>query len=148
MCFDWIFNYQIPASSPQRVVIRPSAGTFVTGIAKQYSENYPQELSGYLNEREFNTLMNSINDMLYTYFPCPLCWCFGYLFSLPTLGLSLLCPYICVNDAEGNLKTMITRINRQKLEQKNIKLTLRTKCSTSWLEFELPAKENTVRAAE
>jgi len=64
------------------------------------------------------------------------------------MGLSLCCPAICVNDAESNLRNMINRINRQKLEQKNIKLILRKQCSTSWLEFELPAKGDSVRASE
>lgn len=147
MC-DCIFNTQIPTSEPTRVIIRPSAGTFVTGIAKQYSEVYPFALDGYVTEREYNTIMQSINDMLFTYFPCPLCWCFGYICCIPTLGLSLCCPAICVNDAESNLRNMINRINRQKLEYKNIKLVLRKQCSTSWLEFELPAKSDSVRASE
>lgn len=43
---------------------------------------------------------------------------------------------------------MINRINRQKLEQKKIKLVLRKQCSTSWLEIELPAKDDSVRASE
>ena len=82
-------------------------------------------------------MMESINDMLYTYFPCPFCWCFGYLFCLPTLGLSLCAPAICVSDAEDQLRTLIKRYNRQKLERNGLHLELRKKCGTSWLEFEI-----------
>jgi len=53
-----------------------------------------------------------------------------------------------VNDAENNLRNMINRINRQKLEHKNIRLTLRKQCSTSWLEFELPLNRDSVKASE
>ena len=52
MCFDYCFNRQIPRDNlldQSRVIIRPSAGTFITGIAKQYSDTYPPQLTGYLS---------------------------------------------------------------------------------------------------
>ena len=39
MC-DCIFNYFIPDSQPNVVVVRPSGKTFVTGLASSYSEEY------------------------------------------------------------------------------------------------------------
>ena len=32
MCFDWLFNMQIPASTPTIWVLRPVGKTFVTGM--------------------------------------------------------------------------------------------------------------------
>ena len=69
-------------------------------------------------------MMESINDTLFNYFPCPLCWGFGYLCCPFTLGLSLCCPAICVGDAKSNLKAVIAKINRVKFKKLNLTLTL------------------------
>ena len=144
MCFDFLFNQQVPTSTATKVVMGPSAGTFITGIAKQYKDEYPWQLEGHITRRDWDTMMEMVNDMLFTYFPCPLCWCIGYLFCLPTLGLSLCMPAICVRDAETNLKAIITRFNRQKLEQKGIHFSLRKKCGTSWLQLDLPERHESL----
>lgn len=94
-----------------------------------------------MSKRDYREMITKINDMLYTYFPCPLCWCFGYLCCIPTLGLSMCCPYICVNDAEDELKNLIRRYNRIKLNPKNLHLSLRKKCSTSWLQIDFVGPE-------
>lgn len=139
MC-DCFFNSQIPNTTETRVIIRPSSGTFVNGIAKSYDDNFPSQLKGHITEHEFKVMMENINDMLYTYFPCLLCWTCGYLCCPFTLGLSLCCPLICVRDAEENLRVMIFSINRKKLETKDLKLSLQKQCGTSWLELKLPSE--------
>ena len=54
MCFDWLFNMQIPKSTDRVHVVRPSAGTFVTGIARAYDESYDAiKLGHYINNREY-----------------------------------------------------------------------------------------------
>ena len=137
MC-DCIFNAAIPSSTPTKIVIRPSAATFVTGLAKAYDETYPEQLRPYLSQREFSQMMEAINDALLTYFPCCLCWTIGYLCCLPTLGLSLCCPAICISDAEQSLRDMIAGFNRKKLKSKNLEMSLKFGFSTSWLEIALP----------
>ncbi len=82
-------------------------------------------------------MMESINDMLFTYFPCCFCWTFGYLCCLPTLGLSFCGPAICVNDAEENLRHMIWTMNKKKLTTIGLNLSLHKQCSTSWLQIEI-----------
>lgn len=79
--------------------------------------------------------MDSINNALFSYFPCPMCLFCGYFLALPTLGLSLLMPNVCIRDAETEVRKQIERANTRKLKQKNMELVLRKKCSTSWLEF-------------
>lgn len=68
--------------------------------------------------------MSSINTVLEDFFPCPLCFCFGYLCCPCTLGLSFLLPNSCVKDAEEELRALIKRINDKKLKQKNMFLIL------------------------
>ena len=139
MCFDWLFNMQIPDPTDRVHIVRPSAGTFCTGLARAYDETYDAVVLGkYISKGEYTSIVSRINDTLENYFPCPLCWCFGYFMAIFTLGLSLLCPMICVNDAETNVRQFIASCNRKKLNNKNLTLVLRKKCGTSWLELHLP----------
>ncbi len=136
MC-DSLCNKQIPKSSNTIIVIRPSRSTFVTGLARQYCDKFPAELKGVLSQKDFEIIMEQINDTLFVYFPCTLCWGFGYLCCPFTLGLSLCCPAICVSDAQKHVKQVIARINRVKLQPLGIKMSLKKGCMTSWLEIAL-----------
>lgn len=144
MC-DCLFNTQIPRSTQTRVILRPASSTFVNGVAKAYQAEYPTQLVGYLSEMEFRVMIENINDMLFTYFPCLLCWTLGYLCCPFTLGISLCCPLICIRDAEEELRTMIYSLNRKKLEPMGMTMSLQKQCGTSWIEISLPSA---VRMAE
>ena len=100
MCFDCIFNSQIPSSNSVFIVAPPASKTWVNGLAQTYSEEYDRRLEGHISRQEYVQVMERINDLLINYFPCPLSWYCGYLCCLFTLGLSLLCPLICINDAQ------------------------------------------------
>ena len=120
------------------MVARPTAKTFINGLASCYSEEYDEaRLGEYIDKREYEQIMERINDILINYFPCPLSWCCGYVCAIFTLGLSLLCPYMCIKDAEEQVDLLIHRLNARKLNKKSIKLVLRKKCSTSWIEWHL-----------
>jgi len=101
MCFDCIFNQQIPCSNSVFIVAAPASKTWVNGLARTYSEQYDAaRLSQHISEKEYVQIMERINDLLINYFPCPLAWWCGYICCIFTLGLSLCCPLICINDAE------------------------------------------------
>ena len=100
MCLDWLFNMQIPESTEHVIVVRPTGKTFITGLAQSYSEDYDQKVfEDYLTKQEYTRIMESINDVLFNFFPCPMCLFCGYLLALPTLGLSFLMPNVCISDA-------------------------------------------------
>lgn len=99
--------------------------TFVTGLASSFSEDYDSTiLENHITKKEFKSIMVSINDLLNDFFPCPLCFCFGYFCCPCTLGLSFLLPNTCVKDAETELKALIKRINEKKLKSKKIFIAL------------------------
>ena len=65
MCFDWLFNFQIPESTDKVVVIRPAGKTFVTGLASSYDEDYDGDLlKGRLTMHQFTDMIEKINDNL------------------------------------------------------------------------------------
>ena len=81
-------------------------------------------MKGFVSENEFEDIMEKINEMLFTYFPCLLCWTLGYLCCPFTFGLSLCGPAICVRDAEESLRDMIAHMNRKKLNKMKVHLSL------------------------
>ena len=100
--------------------------TFVNGLAQQFNEDsYDRAvLSKYIPERDFKKIMSNINDTLYAMFPCPLCFCFGYCCCPCTLGLSFLLPYVCVRDAEREMRDLLHKINLQILHERKLHLDL------------------------
>ena len=63
MCLDWLFNMQIPASTSNRVIIRPAAKTFITGLASAYDEEFDFDfLSPHMTRLEFTQMIERMND--------------------------------------------------------------------------------------
>ena len=93
---DCWFNRQIPEGDENTIIIPPASKTFVTGIAPTYYLAYPAILKEYISEAEFKKEMEKLNDASLELFPCSLCFSYGYLFAICTLGLSFLLPSICV----------------------------------------------------
>ena len=99
--------------------------TFISGLASSYSITYNHELlKSYISKEDFQYMVNCFNELLFQYWPCPLCFCIGYMFSPCTLGLSFLCPSVCISDAEKSLKGSIEYFNKQKLKSKGLKVRL------------------------
>ena len=108
--------------------------TFITGIAQQYEEKYNQKiLNPHVSKRDFEVIMENINELLFTFFPCSYCFCYGYLFCPVTLGLSFCFPNICIRDAVVEVTQYIEKVNKSKLHDKKAHLELKIECSTSWV---------------
>lgn len=135
---DCLFNNKIPDSTPTTQIYRPSSKTFITGIASSYAFYYDKMILGTLmKESQFNYLTNSINEELFSFWPCTLCIACGYLCSPCTLGLSFLCPYNCISSAKENLLIKIENFNRQHFHPRGLTLTYHQSCSTSWISLSI-----------
>lgn len=69
--------------------------------------------------------------------PCSFCFSFGYLGCLGTGGLSFLCPWICIRDAQEQLHNDLKNINETIFNEKGLKISYNTICLTSWLQIDL-----------
>ena len=138
---DCLFNKQIPKSTSNKVILRPTSKTFISGIAPSYDTTYPEELREYISEKEYSYMINKIVDELSMMWPCCFCYTFGYLFSICTIGLSFMFPYCCISEARLSLEESLRRANQSTLLRKNLRISYRQKCSTSWLEIEVLNKE-------
>ena len=68
------------------------------------------------------------------FWPCTFVLVLGYLLALPTLGLSLFLPRLCIADGQDAMLRQIGRQNRIVLQDKGLEIRLVFGYSTSWLE--------------
>ncbi|ETV92229.1 hypothetical protein, variant [Aphanomyces invadans] len=127
-----------------RVFLMPQRMPFISGITNRYDDDFPIELDGLVTEAQFSQAINQINNTLTDYWPCLFCVCCGYLCCVCTAGLSLLCPNMCISDAEQYTRTLIERINaRPCFKDADVEWKLVKKCCRSWIEISLPIKFDT-----
>ena len=139
---------RIPPSTLSTVILPPASSTFITGLAKQYDDTYPELLRPHLLPSQFSEMITELNDELFVYFPCTLCYTLGYVCCLPTLGLSLCCTGHCVREAEHILRDLIEMWNRKLLNSKGLEMRLVKHCGTSWLEIEIQQSLSKVKLLE
>lgn len=61
---------------------------FLFGPAPKYSERYPVELEGIVEEKEFKEFIEDVNSALSSHWPARITlWC-AYLFLIMTVGLA------------------------------------------------------------
>jgi hypothetical protein len=137
---DPLFNRLFIPSATTGVthIIKPSGKTFITGLASSYDNtSYDKNFfeSFNISEREYLHILESINELIFNYWPCTLCQLIGYCFCPCTCGLSFLCPGLSVSDAKSRLLIEIEEINTQTLRPKGLIMMLRIQYSTSWLEI-------------
>ena len=109
-----------------------------TGISSNYDTNYPVELQHIVCEKRFDNDIQQINHALADYWPCPTCFIGGYVCIPCTLGLSLLCPNICISGAESYVKYFIQdQINqRREYQEKHVTWSLHRSCGGGYVQIE------------
>lgn len=126
-----------PKSTNSLIIIPPSSKTFINGLAKKYSDDYPPQLKEVLQKELFFKCISEINILLATFWPCVPAFLFGYMCSVCTLGCSFLVPFLCINDAEKMLKNLIEQQNREIFRPRGLEMRFMRKCSTSWIQIQI-----------
>jgi hypothetical protein len=132
---------------PQVLKIRvPSKGShFVSGLASSYDEYYyPDELSGIVSAEELKDIIRRLNDAILSFWPCTTILAIGYLCIPCTLGVSLLCPQMCVGEAEIaahkflEQQTHKAKFFDRKISFRLVKRSCSNSCSNSFIEISVP----------
>ncbi|CAI2383735.1 unnamed protein product [Moneuplotes crassus] len=127
------------------VSLVPDSLPFITGIAPSYTAEYDyKEMGDYLTQEEFNYILEKINSILFTYWPCCMCYYgLGLIFGILTLGLTCICPYLIIREAQGHLDDTIQMLNAQICKPKGLTLEYRSQCCyRSSIELFATAKES------
>ncbi|TMW66007.1 hypothetical protein Poli38472_003772 [Pythium oligandrum] len=127
------------------IKLYPTQVRFITGIARAYDDDFPPELRLLVKEPDFETAINQINNTLKDYWPCFFCICCGYTFCPCTLGVSLVCPNLCIKDAEQYVHALIGRINKRHCFQRvGVEWRLARSCGRSWIEISYPMTQKPI----
>ncbi|CAM9759658.1 unnamed protein product, partial [Ectocarpus fasciculatus] len=125
----------------EQAVCKAGGKKFVNGISSWYEDDYPRDLEGVLTEKEFKDVMNTLNDIIMSYWPCDVCYTFGYVAAPCTLGLSLCCPGKCAGMAEQKATQYVEQVSlKKKYYENNVTWRIRKTCFNSWVEISFPAK--------
>jgi len=136
-CWDHLFNKYIPDSSETSVILRPISKTFINGMAASYDNTYDEILKPYIDKKEFTRIIDRLNTLLTSEFPCCACLFWTYMLSICTLGTSFACTYYVVKQAQIKLEEKIEEINKNDLISRKLHLSYNQYCSTSWLELKI-----------
>ena len=72
---DCYFKRFIPTTTEDRLIIRPESKTWWNGMAESYSFNsYDGKImEWHMSQREFGQMIEQINDVIWSYYPCTGC---------------------------------------------------------------------------
>lgn len=134
---DSCFNKNIPETTHDTFILKPVSKTWINGLANTYDSTYFTELEPFIDKLTFRNCICKINDDLYTMWPCPTCFAFGYCCCLCTVGLSFLCPYTCISDAKKSLLDNVDRFNQNVFNPRGLELTFEKLTCTSFLQIRI-----------
>ena len=127
----------VVADGPRRGrVCLPADGMrAASGISSHYVSIFPPELKGVISEHRFQLDIDEINHALSDYWPCPTCYIGGFVCCPCTLGLSLLCPNICLSNAEKYVRHLMRDIINYKAENtaRNVQYSLHRGCGGGYI---------------
>lgn len=121
----------------------PTGKMFVNGISSSYDDKYHPELASVLSKEEHSEILKRLNTTLATYWPCTTVYFCGCLFVPCTMGLSLLCPMMCVSEAEIHAKRLLENLSlKKKYFERNTSFRLEKGCLTSHFVISFPSSDD------
>lgn len=113
---------------------------FVNGISSSYEEIYDRKLSVILSREEHSEIVKRLNNTLTSYWPCTTVYFTACILVPCTLGLSLLCPMMCVSEAETHAVRMLDNLSlKSKYFDQNVTFKLEKGCMTSQFVISFPS---------
>lgn len=126
-----------------RVFSAATGKMFVNGISSSYEEAYSLELQSVLSREEHMDIVNRLNITLSTYWPCGFVYFTGCILAPCTLGLSLLCPMMCVSEAEIHATRLLDNLSlKARYYDRNVSFKLEKGCMTSRFVISFPSEED------
>lgn len=125
---DWCF-VKVPSTGLRQI----------NGIASGYSTDYPPQLNGIVSKEEYVDIITRLNDTIRSYWPCNLCYFFGYGCSICTCGASLLCPQYCMSHSEQYANEMLKNVSlKSKYWERKITFKIVKGLCASYVEIRFP----------
>jgi hypothetical protein len=127
----------------------PTGKLFVNGISNSYDEKYSPELEHILSREEHSEIVRRLNSTLATYWPCSPVYFTGYIMIPCTFGLSLLCPMMCVSEAELHAKRLLENLSlKAKYFDRSVEFRLEKGYMTSSFIISFPSDQRETAITE
>lgn len=112
---------------------------FIGGISSRYDDKYDRLLENVVSERELARIIDNLNDILISHWPCTTCYIYGYICLPCTLGLSLLGPGYCASYSEQHGQKFLRDVSlTARFYDKGIKFSIVKTCCDSHVEIKFP----------
>lgn len=127
----------------------PTGKLFVNGISNSYDEKYNSQLESILSREEHSDIVRRLNSTLATYWPCTPVYFTGYILIPCTFGLSLLCPMMCVSEAEIHATRLLENLSlKAKYYDRNVIFRLEKGYMTSSFVISFPCEQQQINVTE
>ncbi|CAI2377244.1 unnamed protein product [Moneuplotes crassus] len=110
--------------------VMPNSCTFISGLAPSYSTRYSEKALGeYIEIKPFKRAIGRLNDVLFQFWPCSICYyIFGLFLGIFTCGLTCLLPYICIKDAKREIDYEVKALNKEIFHPKGLEIEYQGCC--------------------
>ena len=128
----------------EEIIIATSNGQrYCNGISSNYQQITPKNsktLAFVLNEREKCEIIERLNREIKLWWPCSVCYFGGIVFAPCSLGLSLLCPSICISKSQKAAQELLRQYSlKSKFYDNNIEFILKFRYTDSFLVVTFPS---------
>lgn len=130
----------LPGKEMIIITSAPTGKMSPDGISSSYDETYNRDLSVILSREEHSEIIKRLNIILTSHWPCGTINWIGCICIPCTMGLSLLCPMICVSEAETHAVRMLENLSlKARYFDQNVIFKLKKGWMTSQFVISFPA---------
>lgn len=113
---------------------------FVNGVSSRYDHQYDRILENVLSESELRRIVDDLNEILVSHWPCTTCYFCGYLCLPCTFGLSLVGPGYCASYSEQHGQKFLRNVSlTAKFYDRGISFAIVKTMCDSYVEVRFPS---------
>lgn len=112
---------------------------YLFGVSSRYEDVYDPILQNVVSEKELRRIIDDLNDILISHWPCGPCYTCGYICAPCSLGLAILAPGYCASQAEQHGQKFLRNVSlTAKFYDKSISFTIVKTLCDSYVEIRFP----------
>lgn len=112
---------------------------YLFGVSSRYEDLYNPVLENVVSEKELSRIIEDLNEILVSHWPCGPCYMCGYVCAPCSLGLSLLVPGYCASQAEQEGQKFLRNVSlTARFYDKSISFTIVKSLCDSYVEVRFP----------
>lgn len=112
---------------------------YLHGVSSRYEDVYNPILENVVSEKELSRIIEDLNEILVSHWPCGPCYTCGYLCTPCTFMLSLVGPGYCASQAETEGQKFLRNVSlTARFYDRSINFTIVKNICDSYVEIRFP----------